>query len=66
MSCGLSYEKKKNSTSVYEDKEACKAQLKGEYIKGERMKHISLKFFFTNDLQNNEWLMSNKFVQVII
>ena len=41
------------ATSLYEDNTACIAQLKGGYIKGDRTKHISLKFFHTHDLQNN-------------
>ena len=36
---------------LYEDNAACIAQLKGGYIKGDRTKHISPKFFFTHDLQ---------------
>ena len=36
---------------MYEDNAACIAQLKGGYIKGDRTKHISPKFFFTHDLQ---------------
>ena len=38
---------------MYEDNAACIAQLKGGYIKGHRTKHISPKFFFTHDLQQN-------------
>ena len=38
---------------MYEDNVACIAQLKGGYIKGDRTKHISPKFFFTHDLQQN-------------
>ena len=41
------------ATSLYEDNTACIAQLKGEYIKGDRTKHISPKFFHTHELQNN-------------
>ncbi|XP_069148362.1 secreted RxLR effector protein 161-like [Solanum lycopersicum] len=40
-------------TTMYEDNAACIAQLKGGYIKGDRTKHISPKFFFTHDLQQN-------------
>ena len=36
---------------VYEDNITCIAQLKGGYVKGDRTKHISPKFFFTNDLE---------------
>nr|XP_016442782.1 PREDICTED: uncharacterized protein LOC107768191 [Nicotiana tabacum] len=35
------------------DNAACIAQLKGGYIKGDITKHISPKFFFTHDLQQN-------------
>ncbi|XP_019252656.1 PREDICTED: uncharacterized protein LOC109231449 [Nicotiana attenuata] len=45
--------KKDNPTILYEDNAACIAQLKGGYIKGDRTKHISPKFFFTHDLQQN-------------
>ena len=38
------------ATSLYEDNTA---QLKGGYIKGDRTKHISPKFFHTHELQNN-------------
>ncbi|XP_019241952.1 PREDICTED: uncharacterized protein LOC109221988 [Nicotiana attenuata] len=40
-------------TTLYEDNIACIAQLKGGYIKGDRIKHISPIFFFTHDLQKN-------------
>ena len=38
---------------MYEDNDACISQLKGGYIKGDRTKYISPKFFFTHDLQQN-------------
>ena len=41
------------TTSLYEDNTACTAQLKSRYIKGDRTKHISSKFFHTHELQNN-------------
>ena len=44
---------KGNPTTLYEDNAACIAQLKGGYIKGDRIKHILPKFFFTHDLQKN-------------
>ena len=50
--CGFSL-KKSILTTMYEDNVACIAQLKGGYIKGDRTKHISPKFFFTHDLQQN-------------
>ena len=49
-SCGLSFSKEV-STTLYEDNVACIVQLKNGYIKGDRTKHISPKFFFTHDLQ---------------
>ena len=51
-SCGLSYIKNK-PTILYKDNAACIAQVKGRYIKGDRTKHISLKFFYTYELQNS-------------
>ena len=50
--CGL-IEEEKFPTILYEDNVACIAQLKGGYIKGNRTKHISPKFFFTHDIQQN-------------
>ena len=41
------------ATSLYEDNAACISQLKGGYIKGDRTKHISPKFFHTHEIQNN-------------
>ena len=48
--CGLSYQREV-PTILYEDNTACIAQLKAGYIKGDRTKHISPKFFFTHDIQ---------------
>ena len=48
--CSL-YVQTKIPKTLYEDNAACIAQLNGEYIKGDRTKHISPKFFFTHDLQ---------------
>ena len=48
--CGLSYQREV-PTILYEDNTACIAQLKAGYIKGDRTKHISPKFFFTRDIQ---------------
>ncbi|XP_035845769.1 uncharacterized protein LOC118492095 [Helianthus annuus] len=42
---------KKDPTIIYEDNAACIAQIKDGYIKGDRTKHISPKFFSTYDLQ---------------
>ena len=38
---------------LYEDNDVCIAQVKGEYIKGDQTKHISPKFLYTHELQNN-------------
>ncbi|GJW56647.1 hypothetical protein Tco_0103378 [Tanacetum coccineum] len=40
-------------TVVHEDNATCIAQLKDEYIKGDNIKHILLKFFFSHDLQKS-------------
>ncbi|XP_057248979.1 secreted RxLR effector protein 161-like [Beta vulgaris subsp. vulgaris] len=48
--CGLSSERL-TPTVLYEDNAACIAQLSEGYIKGDRTKHISPKFFFTHELQ---------------
>ncbi|XP_012842126.1 PREDICTED: uncharacterized protein LOC105962372 [Erythranthe guttata] len=40
-------------TVIYEDNAACIAQTRGGYIKGDRTKHISPKFFHTHELQKN-------------
>ena len=48
--CSLSHIK--GSLAVlYEYNAACIAQSNGGYIKGDRTKHISPKFFFTHELQ---------------
>ena len=41
-------------TIIYEDNAACIAQIRGGYIKGDRTKHISPKFFYTHELQQNQ------------
>ncbi|KAL0291394.1 UNVERIFIED_CONTAM: Retrovirus-related Pol polyprotein from transposon TNT 1-94 [Sesamum calycinum] len=41
----------KSPTVIYEDNAACIAQIKETYIKGDRTKHISPKFFSTHELQ---------------
>ena len=51
-SCGLS-SIKNNPIAVYEDNAACIEQIKGGYIKGDRTKHISPKFFYTHELQKD-------------
>ena len=51
-SCGLS-SIKNNPIVLYEDNATCIAQIKGGYIKGDRTKHISPKFFYTHELQKD-------------
>ena len=51
-SCGLPFSKD-NPTTLFEDSAACITQIKGGYIKGNRIKHISPKFFYTHELQKN-------------
>ena len=51
-SCGLSFIKNK-PTVLYEDNATFIVQVKGGYIKGDRIKHILPKFFYTHELQNN-------------
>ena len=40
-----------NATVLHEDNVACIAQIKGGFIKGDKAKHISPKFFYTHELQ---------------
>ena len=40
-----------NATKLHEDNATCIAQIKGEFIKGDRTNHISPKFFYTHELQ---------------
>ena len=40
-----------NATVLHEDNVACIAQIKGGFIKGDRTKHISPKFFYIHELQ---------------
>jgi hypothetical protein len=47
--CGLSIIKD-SPTILYEDNAACITQIRGGYIKGDRTKHISPKFFYTHEL----------------
>ena len=44
---------KDNPTTLFEDNTACIAQIKGGYIKGDKTKHISSKFFYIHELQKN-------------
>jgi hypothetical protein len=50
--CGLS-SIKDNPTILYEDNAACITQIRRGYIKGDRTKHISPKFFYTHELQKS-------------
>ena len=40
-----------NATMLHEDNAVCIAQIKGGFIKGDRTKHISPKFFYIHELQ---------------
>ena len=40
-------------TTIYEDNVDCIVQVRGGYIKGDKTKHISPKFFYTHELQKN-------------
>ena len=40
-------------TIIYEDNVVCVTQVKGGYIKGDKTKHISPKFFYTHELQES-------------
>ena len=40
-----------NASVLHEDNATCIAQIKGEFIKCDRTKHISPKFFYTHELQ---------------
>ena len=51
-SCGLSFIKD-DPIILFEDNVACIVQITGDYIKGDRTKHISPKFFYTHELQKS-------------
>ena len=51
-SCGLP-SIKNNLTTFFDDNATCIAQIKGGYIKGDRTKYISPKFFYTHELQKS-------------
>ena len=55
---GLSSKRENPLITSYEDNAAYIAILKREYIKGDRMKHIAPKFFFTHDLQKKRMVKS--------
>ena len=43
-----------NATKLHEANTACIAQITGGFIKGEKTKHISHKFFYTHELQKQD------------
>ena len=47
--CGLSFIDN-SPTILFEDNVACITQLRGGYIKGDKTKYISPKFFYTHEL----------------
>ena len=52
-----------NSTVIYEDYSACISQIQEGYIKGDRIKHISPKFFYTHDLHKDGIIKVQRFNQ---
>ena len=40
-------------TIIYKNNIICVAQVRGWYIKGDKTKHISPKFFYTHELQES-------------
>ena len=48
---------KDNATEIYEDNVSDIAQIKGRFIKGDKTKHISPKFFYTYDSKKMVKLM---------
>ena len=50
--CGLS-SIINSPTILYKDNVACITQIRGDYIKGDRNKHIAPKFFYTHELQKS-------------
>ena len=51
-SCGL-FSIKDDLTILFEDNVVCIAQITRDYIKRDRTKHISPKFFYTHELQKS-------------
>ena len=51
--CGLPFIRG-TATKLYEDNVACIAQIKEWYIKGDKIKHISLMFFHIHQLQKSD------------
>jgi hypothetical protein len=42
---------KESPTILFEDNDVCNIQFRKGYIKGDKTKHISPKFFYTHELQ---------------
>ena len=53
-------------TIIYEDNAAYVAQVKGGYIKVDKTKHISSKFFDTHELQESRQVDVKQFTPLII
>jgi hypothetical protein len=51
---------------LFEDNDVCNIQFKKGYIKGDKTKHISPKFFYTHELQQKGKIDIKKLDQVII
>ena len=51
---------------LFKDNVGCITQLRGNYIKGDKTKHISPKFFYTQRSNKREKLITNKSCEVII
>jgi hypothetical protein len=51
--CSIGFPPPDSPSIIYEDNAACIAQVRGGYIKGDRIKHISPKFFYTHELQKS-------------
>ena len=51
-SCGV-ISIKDSLTTLFVDNVACIAQIKGGYIKRDKIKHISPKFFYTHEFQKS-------------
>ena len=45
---------KDRSNILYEDNTACITQIRRDYIKGDKTKDISPKFFYTHELQKSD------------
>ena len=63
--CGLHFIRG-NATILHEDNTTCIAQIKGEFIKSDRTKHISLNFSILMSSKRKVRLMFNKFGHAII